>query len=644
MGGADAEGMSIVVYAIDRDGSPFTRETGMKLSLRNKFLLPTVTLVIVGLVLVGSVSYYVAKDALQNSLFQQVRLVADQCGRQVDVWVESQRLAVVNMSKDPQYLASCKDVADSATRKAATARLQEVASTDKTYESLIVTDTQGMVIMSSTPATIGKISLADRDYIKKSLAGEVGISAVVKSRNSGNPMFAISSPIKDNGKIVGVACSIIDITGFSDKILAPVKIGEKGYVYATNSEGMIIAHPARENILSLDVKTLEFGSTMLANPKASFSYTYKGDDKYAACYEVGATKWILSCTVSLTEMTAPVRTIGTVNAGVTVGMVIVAVVIVFFVARSIIGPINRLIAQLTSNSGRLADASSMVAEASQKMASGASEQAAGFEEMSSSLEEIASMSHQSFEGAKRGRDLSQQAKSAAEKGTDTMGRMSTAIGKIKSSSDETAKIIKTIDEIAFQTNLLALNAAVEAARAGDAGKGFAVVAEEVRNLAMRSAEAAKNTARLIEESQKNADGGVSVAQDVAHILTEIHDNVQQVTEISHSATSASEQQTQGIDQINSAMAQMDKVTQSNAANAEESASASEELSALAVELDGMVQTLVGIVNGAAERAAAMNSNVVKKAVVKSPVKKAAAKAGAVSAHEISHEKEGMEQF
>jgi methyl-accepting chemotaxis protein len=178
-----------------------------------------------------------------------------------------------------------------------------------------------------------------------------------------------------------------------------------------------------------------------------------------------------------------------------------------------------------------------------------------------------------------------------------MERMGQAIGQIKQSSDETARILKTIDEIAFQTNLLALNAAVEAARAGDAGKGFAVVAEEVRNLAGRSAEAAKNTAHLITDSQANADNGVKVAQEVAGFLAEIQSHVGSVGELIEQVSTASGEQATGISEITKAVNQIESITQSNAANAEESAASSEELSSQAVEVQHMARELTRAVKG-----------------------------------------------
>ena len=269
------------------------------------------------------------------------------------------------------------------------------------------------------------------------------------------------------------------------------------------------------------------------------------------------------------------------------------------ITRSITSKLLLVVSSMDSSSQLVSTASSQVKEASTELAEGASTQASSLEQTSASLEELSSMTRQNSDNARQANTMAAAARTAAENSRGAMDRMGEAIGNIKKSSDETAKIIKTIDEIAFQTNLLALNAAVEAARAGDAGKGFAVVAEEVRNLAQRSAEAAKSTSALIEESKKNADQGVSVSGEVAGILAGIVESVRKLAQLIGDVSAASDEQAKGIGQIGSAVTEMDRVTQSNAASAEESASASEELYSQAKDLAGMVTSLISIVSGKA---------------------------------------------
>jgi methyl-accepting chemotaxis protein len=173
--------------------------------------------------------------------------------------------------------------------------------------------------------------------------------------------------------------------------------------------------------------------------------------------------------------------------------------------------------------------------------------------------------------------------------------MNSAMEAIKSSSDDIAKIIRTIDEIAFQTNILALNAAVEAARAGEAGMGFAVVADEVRNLAQRSAQAAKETASKIEGAIARSGQGVEISVKVAAVLDDILVQIRQVDDLVAEVANASREQTQGISQINTAVGEMDSVTQSNAASAEEAASAARELNAQAKAMKQSVAELLTLV-------------------------------------------------
>ncbi len=274
---------------------------------------------------------------------------------------------------------------------------------------------------------------------------------------------------------------------------------------------------------------------------------------------------------------------------------VLGVVLALFIARSIIRPLTRIVQGLTQGAEQVGSAAGQVSLSSQSLAEGAGAQASSLEETSAALEELTSMTRQNTENANQANGMSKEVGKQAQSAQVAMRRMFDAINEIKSSSDQTANIIKTIDEIAFQTNLLALNAAVEAARAGDAGKGFAVVAEEVRNLAQRSAEAAKNTEELIAGAQQHANNGVTVSQEVGEILKQITDGIQRMSALIKEVSAASTEQSQGIEQINTAVAQMDQVTQSNAANSEETASASEELSAQAEELYTIVQDLAAMV-------------------------------------------------
>jgi methyl-accepting chemotaxis protein len=267
----------------------------------------------------------------------------------------------------------------------------------------------------------------------------------------------------------------------------------------------------------------------------------------------------------------------------------------FLIVHSVGKILTRMAAALGEGSMQVASASTQVSGSSQTLAQGASEQAASLQETSSALEQMSSMTRRNAQTSEQAASLASEAKSAANRGNQAMSRMGDAINEIQKSATETAKIIKVIDEIAFQTNLLALNAAVEAARAGEAGKGFAVVAEEVRNLAMRSAEAAKNTSSLIEGSVQSSRNGVAISDEVARTLDEIRLASEKVDALISEIAVAGKEQAQGIEQVNTAVSQMDKVTQVTAATAEESASAAEEMSSQAVVLNTVVDELVELV-------------------------------------------------
>ena len=446
--------------------------------------------------------------------------------------------------------------------------------------------------------------------------GEVTMPAIELSKNTGKPELRICSPVYFGKVCKGVIVLNADWQ-LTRQLLANRVYGKTGYPYIVNQSGVIITHPKYTLADNVNLGDAKYGALaeiirnkMCRGEEGTGRYTFEGIDKIVAYtpFKLGTLSYTIAGTCPAEEflstavgidvqMRKKMKSSGVLLAIAAMGLVTVGLVIGFFVSRSIALPLRRLVDGMSAASDQTASASGQVSSASQSLAQGASEQASSLEETSSALEEMASMTRQNADNANQANTMAKDANSTALDGVESMKRMSEAIDKIKNSASETAKIIKTIDEIAFQTNLLALNAAVEAARAGEAGKGFAVVAEEVRNLARRSAEAAKNTADLIEGSTKNAEAGVAVTNEVAKNLQKIQEVATKVATLIAEIAAASKEQSQGIDQVNTAVSEMDKVVQQNAANAEESASASEELSSQAQELSAMVVELTAIVDG-----------------------------------------------
>jgi methyl-accepting chemotaxis protein len=274
-----------------------------------------------------------------------------------------------------------------------------------------------------------------------------------------------------------------------------------------------------------------------------------------------------------------------------------AIALGILMTRSISTPVNSVTMVLGEGAEQIASASEQISGSSQTLAEGANQQAASLEETSSSLEEMASIAHQNADSANKANDLANASRESAEKGAVSVAKMIEAMNEINQGSEEVSKIIKVINEIAFQTNLLALNAAVEAARAGEHGKGFAVVAEEVRNLAKRAGEAAKETEKLIENSIEKVKEGTVLTKESEKMLEELVLRAKQVAELMEEVSASSKEQSEGINQVNKAVAEIDEVTQSTAANAEEAATASQQLSAQTQALNGAVESLSLLVKG-----------------------------------------------
>lgn len=261
---------------------------------------------------------------------------------------------------------------------------------------------------------------------------------------------------------------------------------------------------------------------------------------------------------------------------------------------------NYQMRQIEESANRIADDSEQVAGGAQVLSQGATEQASSVEELAATIAQITEQIRATADNAMRGKQYSIEAGKEIEIGNKKVEEMNAAMSDISNSSQEIAKIIKVIDDIAFQTNILALNAAVEAARAGSAGKGFAVVADEVRNLASKSAEAAKNTTVMIENSLRSVEKGSKIAAETKESLSLINDKSINVINAIDEIASASEEEALGASQISEGIEQISSIVQTNSATSEESAAASE-------ELRNQAQLLKELVDGIKLKEASINS-------------------------------------
>ncbi|MGV8057195.1 MAG: methyl-accepting chemotaxis protein [Smithellaceae bacterium] len=571
------------------------------LSLRFKLMLGGIIIVLIPLLIIGGFSAYKASDSLEGLALSQSVEIAKSLANTADVALQEELKIASQLAARDVVINAVTKQGQAETDKATVELVAMLQQSGNTYESIFITGLDGKIITDGLNGKNRGIDVSERDYFKAAKAGKVNIGSVAKSKASGNLVLVFGAPIYSQSKqIVGVVGLAANIQFLTDKLTA-TKLGKTGYSYMINQSGVVIAHPQKDFILVIDSTKEEgmkhFSVRMTHGETGAEPYTFRGVKKVAGFAPVPLTGWSICVTQNYGELMAPARNLMIIV--VIIGLIFLGITIVgvFFLARSIALPIGRIANDLNDASGQVATASSQVASASQSLAEGSSEQASAIEETSASLEEMSSMTKQNADNAAQAKALMGKAGQIVGKVDEQMKKMVTAIQEVTRSSEETGKIIKTIDEIAFQTNLLALNAAVEAARAGEAGAGFAVVAEEVRNLAIRSAEAAKSTSGLIENTIVTVKNSRDLTQQTQEAFKENMEIAGKIGQLVDEIAAASQEQAQGIGQIGKAVVEMDKVVQQSAANAEESASASEEMNAQAEQMKDYVNKLVTIIDG-----------------------------------------------
>lgn len=565
----------------------------MRLSIKNKFLIPTIVLIVLGMGLSSTTSYFKAKAALKDAIVSQMHQEAGSVVKFIDAWLVSRKLDMANWAKQKIYKTALKgSFVGKAARKSANVLMIELKEDYKFYADISLVDLKGNIIGGSNPNTIDKVNVGDRGYFKEALKGNENFSQVIKSKDTGDPIFAIAAPVVEKETVVGVLIGTIDINILSSKFIDPIKIGKSGYAYMFNNKGIIIAHPDKSNIMKLDVNTLSFGKDLMANKNGTVEYFWKGSDKIVALKNSPELDWTIGVNSISDEIFAPVASLGRVNLIIAIIVVVIAGLVIFvitsYMSRSInevvagledaaegegdltkrlevasrdevgslakwfnifVEKIQGIIADIAGNSKKLNNASNSLLDVSKEMSEGAdnmsdkaSTVAAAAEEMSSNMTSVAAAAEESSANINMVSSAAEEmnatineiaqntekTKLTSSQAVTQTKKASNNIGKLSKAAQDIGKVVETITDISEQTNLLALNATIEAARAGEAGKGFAVVASEIKSLAQQTAEATMEIKGKIEGVQGSTKETVAEIESIASAINNVNEMIDTV--------------------------------------------------------------------------------------------------------------------
>lgn len=562
----------------------------MKLGIRNKFLLPTVSMVIIGMIISGILNFAGSKISLTRQIEQQITQIVESNAETLDSWVSRTKLDIENWSANKTYAAAVKDnFMGRAAQKTASHMMTELKEKYGFYEAISLHDAKGNATAATDPSVIGKMNVAGNVFFDEAMAGEISVSNVTTSTVTGKQIFMICAPILVTNTVTGVLLATVNMTYFNQNYIDPIKIGETGYAYLYDSNGIVIAHPDKSKILELNMKDYDFGQEMLPNDQGLITYTFEGVEKIVAYKKAKLTGWTIAVGAATSDILAPVARLAYINIAIAVIVVLVVGGVVLLVTQSVTKPIKRVVeglrdvaegdgdltkrldinssdevgelsecfnifieklqsmikhvaentnnlslssknlseisAQMSDGADQMSNKSSSVSVSSNEMSSNMDSVAAAMEEASVNVGMVSSAAEEMTSTINEIAQNSEKARIITGDAVNQAQNTSTKMGELGNAANEIGKVTETITEISEQTNLLALNATIEAARAGEAGKGFAVVANEIKELARQTADATQEIKDKIDGIQSSTAMTVEEIEQILKVINEVNEIV-----------------------------------------------------------------------------------------------------------------------
>ncbi len=616
-------------------------------NMRNQIMIPSMALLILAGIIETFVSYQSSRTLLVHTVEQGIRQTSVSLQSTINEFLEERKADIQILAKEPAILQLLTHPAGSQATLVANpvlqmnARLEIQIQNKPYYETMGLLNADGIVVVSNDKKVIG-INLKERTYFQEAMSkGQLVISNALLSKSTGNPIFVVAVPVQISGKTSGVFFASINLSHISDQFISPIKIGQEGYVYMVDANGIIIAYPDKTQLFKLNITDWEFGKNIIQSTHDDLmEYVFKGVSKYAAYSRIPASRWSVVATAPVSDTLSALVTLRNQLIGVVFLMMLILGIVMYSVSQRIANPLMNATQVADEVVNKVTDTTQKIYTISSDLSNAANEHATAIASTSSAVTQVDAMVSKNLENALQSAEVAQKSQNSANRGRLVVQEMIGAINEInsangqimeqiQSSNQEIAQIVtvineignktKIINDIVFQTKLLSFNASVEAARAGEHGKGFSVVAEEVGNLAQMSGSAAKEISallngsirkvetivdntqnrvqQLVQMGRDKVNDGTRIAGNCGTVLTEIVESVSEVSRMIGEISSASKEQAIGVSEITQSMAKLEKVAHDNTTSAHLSASAAEELSNQTGTLHTVVNALSLAVTG-----------------------------------------------
>lgn len=593
----------------------------MKTSIKFKFLIPTVLLIIIAMGASSYISYSQSKNALQDLIIEQVSTQTDSISIIMESWITERKINIKNWTLTTEF-PNAVDTGwvDGFSRKKSSEKLTLFNTDYNAFESINLVDANGMVTASSNPELVDKLKVDSQSFFQNALKGETVTSNILKSAKTGKPVFAIAAPVILNEEIVGVLFAFIDFTVFSDKFITPMKIGQKGFSFVLDHQGLAIVYPDKKQIFKLDFSKQDIWASAKDKKDSIISTKLNGNKSLMAFKRLKAPQIYISSAADSNEVFSPLSAIAQRSFYTLVIFALIAAFIIILIANSVLKPLNEVVMNLKDAAegdgdlttrivikskdeiGDLAESFNVfigkIQSIIKDVAQNSKDLTASAENLTNiSLEMNSSSDHTSMVAtnvASSSEDMKKNIASVAGVLDETSNNintvaaaadeMSTTINEISqntstasqitqnavikasevteqmnelgNSASEINNVVSTISDISSQVNLLALNATIEAARAGEAGKGFAVVANEIKDLAKQTADATDDIRSKIEGIQTSTTHTVSGIKNITDTVNETNEIVLTVASAIEEQSSATQEIATNISNVSSGVSEV----------------------------------------------------------------------------------------